>query len=177
MWGTLVWLAMTSGMRRGELCAPMVGVDLDEGVVDVRRSYTILRGVGTEKDTKTHQMRRIALDTETVVLLREHQRRCQQQCEELGVTWSDDSYLFASVSGQFTAPYSPDAVSNRYKKMANRLGNQDAHSCAAPLLGDGVADGGCRPENRRRSTWPRWGRSNHPARLCSVGGRGGPKSC
>lgn len=52
-WGTLVWLAMTTGMRRGELCALRWSrVDLEEGIVNVRRAYTTLRGVGSEKDTK-----------------------------------------------------------------------------------------------------------------------------
>ena len=38
-WGTLVWLVMTTGMRRGEVCALRWSrVDLDLGVVDVRRS-------------------------------------------------------------------------------------------------------------------------------------------
>lgn len=57
-WGTLVWLAMTTGMRRGEVCALRWSrVDLDAGMVDVRRSYRLHHGIGTEKDTKTHQMR------------------------------------------------------------------------------------------------------------------------
>lgn len=65
-WGTLIWLAMTTGMRRGEIRALRWGrIGLDKGILEVRKSYTTLRGVGREKDTKTHQMRRIALDTET----------------------------------------------------------------------------------------------------------------
>jgi len=53
-WGTLAWLVMTTGMRRGEVCALRWSrVDLDVGVVDVRRSYRLRHGVGVEKDTKT----------------------------------------------------------------------------------------------------------------------------
>ncbi|WP_240325331.1 hypothetical protein [Amycolatopsis thermalba] len=53
-WGTLVWLVMTTGIRRGEACALRWSrVDLDEGIIEIRRSYTKLRGVGQEKDTKT----------------------------------------------------------------------------------------------------------------------------
>src|SRR6185436_5497654 len=84
-WGTLVWLVMTTGMRRGEVCALRWSrVDLDVGVVDVRRSYRLRHGVGVEKDTKTHQMRRIALDSETVALLTEHKRRCAARLRLLG---------------------------------------------------------------------------------------------
>ncbi|HEY4021097.1 MAG TPA: site-specific integrase, partial [Pseudonocardiaceae bacterium] len=65
-WGTLVWLVMTTGMRRGEVCALRWSrLDLELGTVDVRRSYRLRYGVGTEKDTKTHQMRLIALDSES----------------------------------------------------------------------------------------------------------------
>lgn len=144
MWGTLVWLVMTTGMRRGEVCALRWSrVDLDEGIVEVRRSYTAVRGVGSEKDTKTHQIRRIALDNETVVLLREHKQRCKDECEQLGVPWSDDFYVFTRAPGKGHEPYSPDAVSNRYKKMATRLGiNTHIHALrhysATELLTAGI---------------------------------------
>jgi integrase len=144
MWGTLVWLVMTTGIRRGEACALRWSrVDLDEGIVDVQRSYTLLRGVGTEKDTKTHQMRRIALDNETIMLLNEHKQRCQDECEQLGVPWSDEFYVFTSGPGKGHEPYSPDAVSNRYKKMAKRLGIDThihalRHYSATELLTVGV---------------------------------------
>jgi integrase len=51
-WGTLVWLVMTTGMRRGELCGLRFSrLDLDGEVIDLRRSWV----GGREKDTKTHQ--------------------------------------------------------------------------------------------------------------------------
>jgi integrase len=54
-WGTLVWLVMTTGIRRGEACAlRWTRLDFDEGIMEVWTSYTKLRGVGKEKDTKTH---------------------------------------------------------------------------------------------------------------------------
>jgi len=143
-WGTLVWLVMTTGMRRGEVCALRWSrVDLDEGVVDVRSSYTTVRGIGKEKDTKTHQIRRIALDTETVVLLREHKKRCQELFEKLKAVWDEESYVFTGARGDLTEPYPPDAVSNRYKKMATRLGIKThlhalRHYSATELLTAGV---------------------------------------
>ena len=83
-WGTLVWLVMTTGLRRGEVCVLRWSrVDLDAGEIEIRSSYRLRNGVGTEKDTKTHQMRRIALDTETVGLLREHKERWRVRLAEL----------------------------------------------------------------------------------------------
>jgi len=61
-----VWLVMTTGMRRGEVCAlRWRHVDLDGEMIEIRRADTLHKGVGVEKDTKTHQMRSIALDSET----------------------------------------------------------------------------------------------------------------
>ena len=72
-WGTLVWLTTVTGMRRGELLAlRWDDVDLAGGMLEIRRNYVWTNGRGVEKDTKTHQMRRIALDPETVELLRAH---------------------------------------------------------------------------------------------------------
>ena len=65
--GTLVWPAMAIGMRRGELCALRFScIHFDEETIDLRRNWV----GGKEKDTKTNQARRIALDSATLDLLR-----------------------------------------------------------------------------------------------------------
>ena len=144
-WGTLVWLVMTSGIRRGELCALRWSrVDLDEEVIEIRSSYQLRRGIGKEKDTKTHQMRRIALDSETTALLREHKERTRARLAKLGMDLTDDMYVFAGVRARdYTTPYSPHAVSSRYKEMATRLGIDThihalRHYSATELLTAGV---------------------------------------
>jgi integrase len=144
-WGTLVWLVMTTGIRRGEVSALRWSrVDLDEGVIEIRSSYTLRRGVGKEKDTKTHQMRRIALDTETIALLREHKDRSRLRLAELGIEFTDDMYVFSGVHAiDPRKPYSPHAVSSRYKDMAERLGIDThihalRHYSATKLLTAGV---------------------------------------
>jgi integrase len=144
-WGTLVWLVMTTGMRRGEVCAlRWRDIDFDTETVEVRRSYVLHRGVGVEKGTKTHQMRRIALDSETVVLLREGRDRVRARLELLGAPFSESTYLFTGVkTPDHSAPYSPHAVSSRYKEMAERLGidthlHSLRHYSATELLTAGV---------------------------------------
>jgi integrase len=63
MWGTLVWLVMTTGMRRGEVLAlRWRHVHFDRRLLEIRRNYVQRRGRKIEKDTKMHQMRRISLD-------------------------------------------------------------------------------------------------------------------
>jgi integrase len=144
-WGVLVWLAMTTGARRGELCALRWSrVDLDEGVIDIRKNYRLRRGVGQEKDTKTHQMRRIALDTGTVALLSDHRARWAQRLESLGLEITDGMYVFTGARQPVPeVPYSPHGFASRYKTMATRLGidthlHQLRHYSATELLNAGV---------------------------------------
>ena len=144
-WGTLVWLVMTTGMRRGEVCALRWSrIDLDAGIVDVRASYRLHHGVGVEKDTKTHQMRRIALDNEGVALLTEHKAACAQRLDELGIALDEDMYVFSAArSFDPTTPCSPNSVSSRYRNLARRLGIDThihalRHYSATELLTAGV---------------------------------------
>jgi integrase len=121
-WGTLVWLAMVTGMRRGELAAlrfSRIELDAPEGgVIDLRRNWVL----GAEKDTKSHQIRRIALDAGTVALLRDHKARVAAQVAELGSTFSEDLYVFTGTrTPDHRTPYSPNAITQRYKDMATRL--------------------------------------------------------
>jgi len=71
---------MTTGARRGELCALQWDrVDFDSAVLNTRSSIG-QRGARTwEKDTKTHQQRRITLDAQTVALLAAYQRHCAER--------------------------------------------------------------------------------------------------
>ncbi|HEY3259857.1 MAG TPA: site-specific integrase [Pseudonocardiaceae bacterium] len=140
-WGTLVWLVMTTGMRRGELCGLRFSrVDLDSETIGVRRNWVN----GKEKDTKTHQSRRIALDSETVAVLREHRRRVQARVESLGTNFSDDLFVFSSTKApDHSRPYPPNAVTQRYKDMAARLGINThfhalRHYSATELLTAGI---------------------------------------
>ncbi|OXM71993.1 MULTISPECIES: tyrosine-type recombinase/integrase [Amycolatopsis] len=122
-WGTLVWLVMTTGMRRAEVAGLRWSrVDLDGEVIEIRRTYVQSKGKGKEKDTKTHQMRRLALDSETVALLRAHKQYCRDELFKVGAELTDDMFVFMSArTADARVPYSPDAISRRYKRMAARL--------------------------------------------------------
>lgn len=117
-WGTLVWLVMVTGVRRAELLAMRWSrVDLTEGVMTVRRNWVN----GKEKDTKTHQMRRLALDPATVQILAEHRQRYVQHMAELGEPPSDEAFLF-SYRPTRDRPSNPSGVTHRYGRMCARLG-------------------------------------------------------
>lgn len=144
-WGTLVWLVMTTGIRRGEVCAlRWHDIDLDAEVIEIRRNYVLHRGVGVEKGTKTHQMRRIALDSETVALLLEHRDRVAARLVEIGAQINERTFVFGGTKApDHSVPYSPHAVSSRYRDMAARLGIRThihalRHYSATELLTAGV---------------------------------------
>ncbi|WP_050998123.1 site-specific integrase [Saccharomonospora marina] len=111
-WGTLVRLAMTACMRRGELVRLRLSrIDLDAQVIDPRRSWVGVR----EKGTKTRQNRRIVLGTETVGLPGQHESRVTSRVESIGVACTDD--LFAFCGGKtpdHSEPCSPNAVTQRF---------------------------------------------------------------
>ncbi len=121
-WGLLVWLAMVTGARRGELCAlRWQNIDLQTGVLTLTRNRR-QRGSRTwEKDTKTHQSRRIALDPDTVALLADYRERRNAEAATLGAALYPAAFLFSrDVEG--VNPLLPDSVSQRYSKQVARLG-------------------------------------------------------
>jgi integrase len=89
-------------------------------------------------------MRRIALDSETVTLLREHRVRVSARLAELGADLTPETFAFAGVkSPDHSEPYSPHAVSSRYVDMAKQLGitthiHALRHYSATELLTAGV---------------------------------------
>jgi integrase len=120
-WGTLVWLAMVAGARRGEFSAlRWADLDLDRGTLTVGRSIGQLGGRSWEKNTKTHQRRRISLDAATVQLLDDHRRRCTERCTALGIGLDTDSYVF-SLDPDNSTPLRPGTITQRYGRMAKAL--------------------------------------------------------
>lgn len=142
-WGVLVWLAMTTGARRGELSAlRWSDLDLDRGVLTIGRSIGQVGGMSWEKETKTHQRRRISLDATTVELLAEHRDRCAQRCALLGVALGPDSFVF-SLDPDNSTPMRPGSITQRYGRMIKTLGLDThfhalRHYSATELIAAGV---------------------------------------
>lgn len=142
-WGALVWLAMVTGARRGEISGlRWAHVDLDAGVVTLYRSIAQLAGEMWEKDTKTHQRRRVALDPETVDVLREHRARCDARAESVGVAVSPKGFVF-SLAPDCSEQRNPGGITQRYGRLARRLGIDThfhalRHYSATELISAGV---------------------------------------
>jgi integrase/DNA-binding transcriptional regulator YhcF (GntR family) len=142
-WGVMLWLAMTTGARRGELCALRWDLlDLDSAVLVIRTSIAQDGATTWEKDTKTHQQRRIALDADTVALLRAYRHRCEADAAAAGATIATDGRVF-SLSVDHRTWLKPSSVSQRYRRMCARLGwdmhlHQLRHYSATELISAGV---------------------------------------
>lgn len=142
-WGTLVWLAIVTGVRRGELCAlRWRDVVLSTGVISVSRSIGQRNKDTWEKDTKDHQHRRIAVDEETVGILVEHRQRLEDRCAALGEPAPDVAYVF-SLAPDNSTYMRPNSVSERYSDLADRLGiatslHKLRHYSATELIAAGV---------------------------------------
>lgn len=142
-WGMLVWLAMTTGARRGELCAlRWHRIDFAAGVLNIRTSIAQSAGRTWEKDTKTHQRRRIVLDAQTIALLRAYLQHSAQQASSAGIELDEDGFVF-SGSPDGSTWLKPDSVTQRYTRMCARLGwdmniHQLRHYSATELIAAGV---------------------------------------
>ncbi|HEX2262697.1 MAG TPA: tyrosine-type recombinase/integrase [Pseudonocardiaceae bacterium] len=144
-WGTFIWLAMTTGARRGELCAlrwSRIDLTPDRAVMWLRRAISKGADGWAEGDLKTHQQRRVALDPETVEVLSEHQARCRGRAEALGVELAADAFVFSGAPDGSTYP-TPGALTQRYNRLAERLGidtnlHKLRHYSATELVAAGV---------------------------------------
>ncbi len=140
---TLLWLAMTTGARRGELCAlRWPDVRLEERDLLVARNYVQRGRHRKEKDTKTHQSRRIALDAETIAVLAEHLERCRARAGTGGMELVADGYVFSLVPDG-REPLVPDSVTQRFRRLAKRVGvathlHEFRHYSATQLIAAGV---------------------------------------
>jgi integrase len=135
-----LWILAATGCRRGEGCAlRWTDVDLDLGELVIRRSISQVGSDVREKDTKTHQSRRLALDEETLAVLRSLRRRARERELALGVPLAQDALLFSDIEGQ---PWRPDVCTNRFGRLRASVGLErvrlhDLRHFVATVLGGG----------------------------------------
>jgi integrase len=114
-------LAATTGMRRGEV----LGVrwkDLDFGARRLHVQQTILNVeyqivVGRPKTRRGE--RKVALDDQTIALLKQHQIRQRGERRLVGAAYENNDLVFAREDGR---PVHPDYFSQTFDRTVKRLG-------------------------------------------------------
>jgi len=141
---TLLTLALTTGMRRGELLAlRWSDVDLEQGSIHVRHTVDHIPRYGyveTEPKTKKAQ-RLIMLPSFVVDALKQHRIEQQEQRLKAGDNWQDLNLVFTGLHGNYLNPrYLP----KMFSKVLMEAGlphirfHDLRHSAATILLSMGV---------------------------------------
>jgi integrase len=110
-----VLLAVTCGMRRGEITALRWGsVDLANAQVEIRLSTEQTRNGLREKETKTGRGRTVALTGLAVEELRRHKVQQAEELLRLGVRQSEDTYIVAQANGR---PLKPNSLTHEFVRF------------------------------------------------------------
>ena len=139
----LLVLAITTGMRRGELLAlRWKDVDVDRGVLAVTASLQgESRPTLTIATPKSGKSRSVALGTVAVAALREHRKRQAQEQLLVGGEWRDLGLVFSTEFGDFL---SPTTLRLALRRALTRAGlptirfHDLRHSAATLMLSRGV---------------------------------------
>ena len=118
---SLIYAAATTGARRGELCGlRWTDVDFETATLTISRSISDAGRMVAVKDTKTHQARRMALDTGTIAVLRRHKDWAEERATFAGLALSPTSYVW-SQAFDCSEPYRPDRVTGSFWSLRDRL--------------------------------------------------------
>jgi integrase len=137
-------LAVTTGMRQGELLRPgWEDVDLEARTVRVRRTLTLARGGPRLTEPKTRGSRRsISLTTPAAEALERHREHQDSEGAARGDEWNSQALVFCTRRG---TPLRRDTLHDKYwKPLLRRAGLPDIrfhdlrHTCATLLLTKGV---------------------------------------
>ena len=141
---TYLRLAAATGARRGELCAlRWKHVDLERRRLTIARSIVEVNGELIEKDTKTHQVRKVSLDEQTAAVLAGHRDRCEVLATQCGANVPVRSFLF-SHEVDFSVPWRPNYATLAFGRLRDELGLEGVklhhlrHFSATQLLSLGI---------------------------------------
>jgi integrase len=114
-------LALTTGMRRGELLGlKWPDIDFEAGKLAVRRTLVTVAYQIRWSEPKTAASRRVvALDPATAAALRAHRARQLEERMAIGAGYLDEKVVFAAVAGE---PLHPDTVTKHFDRLVARAG-------------------------------------------------------
>lgn len=136
--------AAMTGLRREELAGLWWSdVDIESGVLSVRRARTLVDGRSVLKGPKTATSRRtVDLDAGTVAALREWRRVQLEERLRAGDAWEAGEWVFTDELGR---PWRPDTLTRKFVRAVKATGLPETdikglrHAHATALLKAGVA--------------------------------------
>ena len=136
-------LAVTTGMRRGELAGlRWVDVDLDAAMIHVRNTRVSVAHKVHEHDPKTRSSKRmVALDDRSVACLRAHRRHQLEERLAWGPAYVESGYVFTVENG---APIHPERIGVLFHRILRGLDlprirlHDLRHTSASLMLAAGV---------------------------------------
>ncbi len=140
---TIGMVALSTGMRRGELCGlRWKDIDLDRSLLHVEQSIETTKAGLKAKSPKTrHGRRTITLPTSAVSELRAHRKRQSEHRLKIGLGKApDDSAVFANWEGNVR---SPDALTKEWAVSMADIGVEATlhslrHTHASHLIAAGL---------------------------------------
>jgi len=141
---TALWaLALTRGLRRGELCGlRWSAIDLPGGTLQVVHTLVMVDGKPQTSSPKTRAgVRSVPLDASLVSFLTAQRKVQAAERLKAGEAWQDGGYVFTDELGK---PYSPDFVSKRFEDLVEVSGlprirlHDLRHTACSLMLAAGV---------------------------------------
>jgi integrase len=119
---TYLRVLAATGCRRSEaLALRWNSVEWKKSELLIARSLTTVDSAVIEKDTKTHQSRRVILDPGTIQALESQKTRARARASACQITLSDQAYVFTSAADGAT-PWRPDVATNRFGRLCRSVG-------------------------------------------------------
>lgn len=114
---TVIWLAATTGARRGELCGLQVrDFDFTRGRMQIERAISE-REVWT---TKNRRWREVALDPVTIEVVQRHIALLEQRAHEADTQLGPESFVFSDTPGG-SKPWNPHIVTDAFADLKAKL--------------------------------------------------------
>jgi integrase len=141
--GVFLWLAATTGARRGELCGLLwKHIDLEHGLIVLEENFIVRSGQRIRKPPKTDEVRPLSLDDFAVVLLTDLKASKRETLARLSVQLRPEASVFSpEIDGSIE--WNPDTFTHKYEKLARRIGIEEPlknlrHFNATQLMSGGI---------------------------------------
>jgi integrase len=141
--GLFLWVAITTGARRGEVLALREDrFDFEAQTVRFSKNYLVKDGQRIEKSPKTGRGRIVSLDPLTCELVEGFLTQRRDAAGAVGVSVPTDAFVF-SPDPAGAVPWNPDTMTHRHERYAASVGISSSlkelrHYSATQLLSSGV---------------------------------------